>query len=177
MISQAFLGGGCFWCLEGIFKELEGVDKVVSGYMGGHIPNPSYEQVCLGNTGHAEVIKVNYHADVIDYQKLLRVFFSIHDPTTINRQGNDIGPQYRSVVFFESEEEKSLIQKVIHNLENKKLFANAIVTEIVPAATFYQAEGYHQDYLQNNSWQPYCQMVINPKLQKFREQWSALLRE
>ena len=116
--------------------------------MGGHIPNPSYEQVCLGNTGHAEVIKVNYHADVIDYQKLLRVFFSIHDPTTINRQGNDIGPQYRSVVFFESEEEKSLIQKVIHNLENKKLFANAIVTEIVPAATFYQAEGYHQDYLQ-----------------------------
>jgi peptide-methionine (S)-S-oxide reductase len=174
--EEALLAGGCFWCLEAVFDELQGVERVESGYMGGTIENPTYEQVCQGDTGHAEVVRVEFEPAVISYRKLLNVFFSIHDPTTLNRQGSDVGTQYRSAVFYLSPEQKSSADAVIDELTKQKVFGKPIVTEVVPAATFYVAEGYHQGYFENNAQQPYCQFVVSPKVAKFRQQWADRLK-
>jgi len=176
-MSKAFFGGGCFWCLDAIFRELKGVEKVISGYMGGHVTDPTYEQVCSGDTGHAEIIKICYQENLINYETLLEIFFSAHDPTTIDRQGHDIGSQYRSVIFYENHEEKTTVHKVIDEFLAKKVFPSPIVTEVLPVDSFYKAENYHQNYLFNNDSHPYCQAVINPKLDKFRRQWTSFLKE
>lgn len=166
------LGGGCFWCLEAVFVELQGVTKVVSGYAGGSVPNPSYEQVCSGATGHAEVTQVTFDPEVISTKEILSIFFGIHDPTTLNRQGNDVGTQYRSVIFYHNEQQKEIAQILINELNESHIWANPIVTEVVPLDSFYRAEDYHQEYYKYNSQQPYCQVVIAPKLAKFRKQFA-----
>ncbi len=173
----AFLGGGCFWCLEAVFDRLQGVDRVESGYMGGEVENPTYEQVCQGDTGHAEVIRIEFDPAVISYQELLDVFFSIHDPTTLNRQGSDVGTQYRSAIFYLSPEQQASATAAIDELTKKKVFAKPVVTELVPAVTFYPAEKYHQNYFENNPYQPYCQFVVSPKVAKFREKWATRLKQ
>jgi peptide-methionine (S)-S-oxide reductase len=155
-----------------VFKELKGVERVVSGYSGGTVPNPTYEQVCSIRTGHAEAVQITFDPTIISYKEILDVFFSIHDPTTLNRQGNDIGTQYRSAIFYHSDEQKTIAEQAIRELANKKLWASPIVTEVVPFDAFYLAEDYHQDYYQHNSAQPYCQIVISPKLSKFRSRFS-----
>lgn len=172
----ADLGGGCFWCLEAVYDELEGVQQVVSGYEGGHVDNPSYKQVCTGNTGHAEVVRVTFDPAVVSFEEILRVFFTIHDPTTLNRQGADVGTQYRSVIFYHDARQKETAAKLIAELNVEGIWPNPIVTEVTPASTFYPAEDYHQDYYVNNSYQPYCQVVINPKLAKFRKKYAAQLK-
>lgn len=169
-------GGGCFWCTEAVFQLLKGVESVMPGYTGGSIPNPTYRQVCDGNTGHVEATQIVYDADVIDLKDLLAVFFSSHDPTTLNRQGNDVGTQYRSAIFYETLEQKEIVEEYINTLTADKTFSNPIVTEVLPAETFYPAEDYHQNYFRNNEDQPYCQFVINPKVQKLREQYGRLLK-
>lgn len=174
--EEVILAGGCFWCLEAVFEQLQGVASVESGYMGGGIENPTYEQVCLGDTGHAEVVRVEFNPAVISYRELLQVFFSIHDPTTLNRQGSDVGTQYRSAIFYQSPEQQSCANAVIDELTKQKLFGSPIVTEVVPASTFYAAEGYHQRYFENNPQQPYCQFVVSPKVTKFRQQWAKRLK-
>ncbi len=168
-IERAILGGGCFWCLDAVFREVQGVTQVRSGYAGGARPSPSYEQICSGATGHAEVVEILFDASKIAYRTLLEIFFTIHDPTTLNRQGNDIGTQYRSVIFTTSDEQEDTAQEVISVLHITGAFKNAIVTEVTPAPEFWPAEDYHQDYFNHNSGQPYCQIVIGPKLQKFRQ--------
>ncbi|HEY8450335.1 MAG TPA: peptide-methionine (S)-S-oxide reductase MsrA [Bacillota bacterium] len=175
--ETATLGGGCFWCLEAVFRRLRGVDAVQSGYAGGHVPNPTYEQVCTGTTGHAEVVQITFDPHVISYRELLEVFFAIHDPTTPNRQGADVGPQYRSVIFYHSPEQKQIAEEVIADLERQRVWDAPIVTEIAPYTAFYPAEDYHRDYYERNPWQPYCQVVIAPKVAKFRKQFAAKLRE
>lgn len=170
--ETAILGGGCFWCLEAVFLELKGVRRVTSGYMGGATQNPTYRDVCSGTTGHAEVISVEFDRGEIDFRSLLEVFFAIHDPTTSNRQGNDIGTQYRSVIFYTSPKQKRVAEEVIAALEAAHAYASPIVTELAPAGTFYTAEDYHQDYYINNAYQPYCQFVVEPKLRKFREKFK-----
>lgn len=165
------LGGGCFWCTEAVFEQLNGVEQVESGYSGGTVPNPTYKQVCTGKTGHAEVIQITYYPKVISTKDLLRIFFVVHDPTTLNRQGNDIGTQYRSVIFYRSPEQKTAAEEVIKELNNKK-----IVTELAPFKTFYKAEDYHQEYYRLNGTQPYCQAVIAPKLAKFRAHFRDRLK-
>ena len=172
----ATLAGGCFWCLEAVFEQLKGVEKVVSGYAGGKVENPSYREVCTGNTGHAEVVQVTFDPHQISYRDLLGVFFSIHDPTTLNRQGADVGTQYRSAIFYHDEDQKSAAEGMIGELTAEKLWPNPIVTEIVAYAKFYPAEGYHQEYFRNNSYQPYCQVVIAPKVSKFRRQYLERLK-
>lgn len=172
----AFLAGGCFWCLEAVFDRLQGVASAESGYMGGAIENPTYEQVCEGDTGHAEVVRVEFDPATISYRELLQVFFSIHDPTTLNRQGSDVGTQYRSAIFYQSAEQKSCADAVIDELTKQKLYGAPIVTQVVPASTFYVAEGYHQRYFENNPQQPYCQFVVSPKVTKFRQQWADRLK-
>ena len=167
------LGGGCFWCLEAVFDEMEGVVSVESGYMGGKASNPTYQQVCTGRTGHAEVIQVTFDPAVTSFREILDVFFAIHDPTTLNRQGNDAGTQYRSVIFFNSPEQKAVAEETIRELTAKGVWKNPIVTEVTAATEFYPAEDYHQEYFQNNSYQPYCQMVVAPKVEKFRSKFSA----
>ena len=167
------LGGGCFWCLEAVFDEMEGVVSVESGYMGGKASNPTYQQVCTGRTGHAEVIQVTFDPAVTSFREILDVFFAIHDPTTLNRQGNDAGTQYRSVIFFNSPEQKAVAEETIRELTAKGVWKNPIVTEVTAATEFYSAEDYHQEYFQNNSYQPYCQMVVAPKVEKFRSKFSA----
>jgi peptide-methionine (S)-S-oxide reductase len=162
------LGGGCFWCLEAVFDEMEGVLSVESGYMGGKVPNPTYQAVCTGKTGHAEVIQVTFDPAVTSLREILDVFFAIHDPTTLNRQGNDVGTQYRSVIFYHSPEQKAVAESAIRALKVKP-----VVTEVTPATDFYRAEDYHQEYFQNNSYQPYCQFVVAPKVEKFRSKFSA----
>jgi peptide-methionine (S)-S-oxide reductase len=174
--EEASFAGGCFWCLEAVYGRLQGVESVESGYMGGSIANPTYEQVCQGDTGHAEVVRVEFDPSAISYRELLNVFFSIHDPTTLNRQGSDVGTQYRSAVFYRSPEQKSDAEAVIDELTTQKVFAKPIVTEVVPASTFYIAEGYHQRYFENNPLQPYCQFVVSPKIAKFRQQWADRLK-
>ncbi len=169
-------GGGCFWCTEAVFQLLKGVVSVMPGYTGGTVPNPTYRQVCDGNTGHVEATQIIYDADVIDLKDLLAVFFSSHDPTTLNRQGNDVGTQYRSAIFYETPEQKEIVEAFIATLTADKTFSNPIVTEVLPAETFYPAEDYHQNYFRNNEDQPYCQFVINPKVQKLREQYGRLLK-
>jgi len=177
ILAIATLGGGCFWCLEAVYKELKGVQSVESGYAGGHVQNPTYKQVCTGNTGHAEVVQIHYNPEQISYKDLLNVFFSIHDPTTLNRQGADIGTQYRSVIFYHNETQREIAESSIKELEQKDLWANPIVTEIKPFQKFFRAEEYHQDYYINNSNQPYCQVVIAPKITKFRKKFLDQLKQ
>jgi len=162
------LGGGCFWCLEAVFDEMDGVLSVESGYMGGKVPDPTYQQVCTGKTGHAEVVQVTFDPSVTTLREILDVFFAIHDPTTLNRQGNDVGTQYRSAVFYHSPEQKTVVEEAIRELKK-----GSIVTEVTAATQFYPAEDYHQEYFQNNSSQPYCQFVVAPKVDKFRSKFSS----
>ncbi len=175
-LKVATFGGGCFWCTEAIFEELKGVYKVVSGYSGGHVPNPTYRQVCTGTTGHAEVVQVWYHPDEISYEDLVKVFFATHDPTTLNRQGNDVGTQYRSVIFYHDEEQKAIAERLKAEFA-PTLWDDPIVTEISPFTAFYPAEDYHQEYFRNNPNQPYCQIVINPKVRKFRKMFADKLKQ
>ena len=165
----ATLGGGCFWCLEAVYDEVRGVDSVESGYMGGSKPNPTYEQVCSGATGHAEVVQVSFDPKVVSFREILEVFFVIHDPTTLNRQGNDTGTQYRSAIFHHSAEQKAAAEQVIANLGKAGIYDDPIVTEVVAVSTFYVAEKYHQEYFRSNPSQPYCAFVVKPKLAKFRK--------
>lgn len=173
--EHAILAGGCFWCLEAVYEKLRGVSKVESGYMGGSISHPSYEQVCTGATGHAEVVRVTFDPTQISYRQILDVFFTIHDPTTLNRQGNDVGTQYRSALFYVDAEQKACAETVISELTAQKLFDAPIVTEVVPVEEFYIAEQYHQAYFENNPYQGYCQYVVAPKVAKFRSRWKHLL--
>jgi peptide-methionine (S)-S-oxide reductase len=174
--ETAYLAGGCFWCLEVVYEELGGVQEVVSGYSGGDITNPSYKQVITGSTGHAETVKVVFDPEQISYKEILKVFFSIHDPTSLNRQGADVGTQYRSAVFYSSPEQKAATVEMIRKLEEEKVWDEPIVTEVVPLETFYPAEDYHQEYYKNNPEQAYCQVVISPKLTKFRREFSHRLK-
>jgi peptide-methionine (S)-S-oxide reductase len=172
----ATLGGGCFWCLEAVYKDLKGVERVVSGYAGGEVENPSYEQVCGGRTGHAEVVQIEFDPQVVTYRDLLDVFFTIHDPTTKDRQGADVGPQYRSIVLYHSPEQRAEAERAIADLEAKRIWRTPIVTELAPLETFYPAEAYHQDYYEQNPRQRYCQIVIAPKVAKFRKEHLARLK-
>jgi peptide-methionine (S)-S-oxide reductase len=172
----ATLGGGCFWCLEAVYKDLKGVESVVSGYAGGEVENPSYEQVCGGGTGHAEVVQIAFDPQVVSYRDLLDVFFTIHDPTTRDRQGADVGPQYRSIILYHSPEQKTAAEQAIADLDAKGVWHAPIVTEIVPLEQFYPAESYHQDYFKQNPRQSYCQIVIAPKVAKFRKEFLAKLK-
>jgi peptide-methionine (S)-S-oxide reductase len=175
--QKATLAGGCFWCLEAVFEELKGVVSVESGYAGGHVPNPSYQAVCTGMTGHAEAVQITFDPQELSYADLLRVFFSIHDPTTRNRQGADIGSQYRSAIFYHNEEQKRIAEEVIQEIDGTKIWSNPIVTEVKPLESFYMAEGYHQEYYVNNRNQPYCRVVIDPKVAKFRKQYFDRLKK
>jgi peptide-methionine (S)-S-oxide reductase len=180
MTSQqevATLGGGCFWCLEAVFDELQGVVDVVSGYTGGAVANPSYQAVCAGTTGHAEVVQVTFDPDQLSFKELLQVFFTIHDPTSLNRQGADVGTQYRSVIFYHSPEQKAVSQAVMGELEAAGLWSNPIVTELSPLTEFYPAEDYHQEYFARNAYQPYCQMVVAPKVAKFRQKFLQKVKK
>jgi peptide-methionine (S)-S-oxide reductase len=174
--QTAVLGGGCFWCLEAVFNRLQGVLAVESGYAGGHTQNPSYDDVCGGGTGHAEVVRVVFDPAALSYGDLLRVFFSIHDPTTRDRQGNDVGTQYRSVIFAQNAEQRAQAVSVIDELTAQKIWDDPIVTEVADAAVFYPAENYHQQYFERNRSQPYCQFVVAPKVAKFRKQFADRLR-
>ena len=174
--ETATLGGGCFWCLEAAFQRLQGVESVVSGYAGGTVPDPDYRQVCAGTTGHAEVVQVRFDNAVIDFATLLQVFFTIHDPTTLNRQGADVGTQYRSVIFYHDPAQEQIARAVIADLCAQTVWDAPIVTQVLPLPTFYPAESYHQDYYRQNPYQGYCQVVISPKLAKLRERHAGLLR-
>lgn len=167
--AVATFGGGCFWCVEAVFQELKGVEKIVPGYAGGKVPNPTYQQVCTGTTGHAEVAQITYDPKVISYPEMLEVFWKTHDPTTLNRQGNDVGPQYRSIILYHDEAQKQAAESIKAKLNESGAFDRPIVTEIVPLTKFYPAEDYHHDYYRLNPQQPYCQYVIVPKLEKFRK--------
>lgn len=171
------LGGGCFWCIEAIYQELNGVIEAVSGYSGGKIKNPNYEQVCSGTTGHAEVIQVTFNSEIITFKKILGVFFSTHNPTTLNRQGNDVGTQYRSVIFYHTQKQNQITLGVIKELGDAGTFKDPIVTEISPFKKFYKAENYHQDYFKLNASQPYCKVIIQPKVDKFRENYANNLKD
>ena len=172
----ATFGSGCFWCSEAVFSELQGVLKVEPGYSGGDVPSPTYEDVCSDSTGHAEVARVTFDPAVISYRELLEVLFSTHDPTTLNRQGADVGTQYRSVVFYGDDSQRAEAEKIIRELTDEKVFRNPIVTEVAPLKEFYPAEDYHRDYYKRNTMQPYCQAVIAPKLAKFRAHWKTKLK-
>jgi peptide methionine sulfoxide reductase msrA/msrB len=168
-IEEITLGGGCFWCVEAVYLHLKGVIKVESGYSGGFIKNPAYREVCNGTTGHAEVVKITYDAHEISLQKILEVFFTVHDPTSLNRQGNDVGTQYRSVIYFHHAEQEQIAKSIINQLQEQKVFFNPIVTEVKPFETFYKAEDYHQNYYNQHKSEPYCELVIAPKLEKFKK--------
>ena len=172
----ATLAGGCFWCLEASYQQLKGVEKVVSGYAGGHIPNPDYRTVCTGATGHAEVVQITYDPVVITYGDLLDVFFTIHDPTTLNRQGNDVGTQYRSAIYYHTPEQKQIAEDKIRALAAEGIWKNPIVTEVTPLDVFYPAEDYHQNYYNNNPYQGYCRVVVAPKVAKVRQKYLAKLK-
>ena len=173
----ATLGGGCFWCLEAVFEQVDGVDSVVSGYCGGHGKRPDYAAVCAGNTGHAEVVRIRFDADEISYQELLEIFFVIHDPTTLNRQGNDIGTQYRSAIFYHSAAQKEAAESLIARLQQEEVWSTPPVTEVRPVAPFFAAEEYHQHYFGRNPGQAYCQLVVAPKLANFRQRFAARIRK
>jgi peptide-methionine (S)-S-oxide reductase len=175
-LETAVFGGGCFWCVEAIFQNLRGVESVVSGYAGGEMGNPDYEHVSMGTTGHAEVVKVEFDPGVISYEILLNVFFSTHDPTTLNKQGADVGTQYRSVILYTTEEQKNLAESFIKKLMDSGEYEKPIVTEVKALEKFYSAEGYHQNYYESNKNQPYCQVVIDPKVKKFREKFREYLK-
>ena len=172
----ATLGGGCFWCVEAVFIQLIGVESAISGYMGGHVDNPTYEQVCAKTTGHAEVVNVTFDSEVISFEDVLNIFFATHDPTTLNRQGNDVGPQYRSGIWYHSEEQKRIAEAIIARIEAEGIYRDRIVTEVTPASTFWVAEDYHQDYFVNNPRSGYCAYVIAPKVAKFRKQYFERLK-
>lgn len=176
MLKQAYFGGGCFWCLEAVFGRLTGVEKVTSGYAGGHDPEPTYQKVCTGETGHAEIVRIDYDPDKISYEELLKFFWTFHDPTTLNRQGHDIGTQYRSIVFYKNEAEKEIIQTSIASVASE-LYDDPVVTEVVPLETFYPAEEIHYQYFQNNPQNRYCQLVIAPKVAKLKQEYSDKIRQ
>ncbi|OLS32988.1 MAG: Peptide methionine sulfoxide reductase MsrA [Candidatus Heimdallarchaeota archaeon AB_125] len=171
------LGGGCFWCIEAVFSELNGVQTAESGYSGGKVDDPTYEQVCSGSTGHAEVVQVQFNSEIISFREILEIFFSVHDPTTLNRQGNDIGSQYRSVILYHSEEQREVAQKVITELNGSEKWKDSIVTELTAFDKFYKAEEYHQNYFKLNASQPYCKVVIEPKVTKFRKLYLNQLKQ
>ena len=175
-IDTATFGSGCFWCTEAVFEQLDGVEQVVSGYSGGHVQNPSYKEVCTGTTGHAEVCRIIFNADIISYEELLDVFWHIHDPTTLNRQGNDVGPQYRSVIFYHSPMQKKAAEESRDKMDRSGMFKDPIVTEISPIQNFYEAEDYHQEFFANNPSQAYCSYVIAPKIQKFKAKYQDKLK-
>lgn len=176
-LDIATLGGGCFWCLEAVYTELRGVLKVESGYSGGTVKNPSYEQVCSDETGHAEVVQVTFDPSVITYREILQVFFSIHDPTTLDRQGADAGSQYRSVIFYNSDNQKKVAEEVNEEINKSKMWGKPTVTQLVPLAEFYKAEEYHQNYFENNPNQPYCRAIVAPKVSKFRKHYFDKLKK
>lgn len=175
-LQKITFGNGCFWCTEAIFTTVKGVQKVASGYMGGHVKNPTYKQVCRGDTGHAEVTELEYDADEISFDELLLIFFRTHNPTTLNRQGNDVGTQYRSVIFYHTDEQKAQAEAMIKKLTDEQVFDNPIVTEVTPAGEFYKAEDYHQNYFADNQSQPYCAYVIQPKLNKFAKEFTEKIK-
>jgi len=175
-LETATLAAGCFWCVEAVFDDLNGVEDVVSGYAGGHTENPTYRQVCNGDTGHAEVAQIRFDPSVISFKDILRVFFSVHDPTTLNRQGHDIGTQYRSAIFYHNDEQKRDAEEVIKEITDEGVYDDPIVTEVVPLEKFWPAEDYHQEYFANNPNQPYCQAVVSPKVRKFRQKFADRLK-
>ncbi len=174
--ETATLGGGCFWCLEAVYEGMRGVLSVSSGYMGGHTENPTYKDVCTGRAGHVEVVQVTFDPDIVSYRDILEVFFAIHDPTTRDQQGNDVGPQYRSVIFYQSDEQRAAAEEMIRALNAAAVWSGPLVTEVRPATTFYRAEDYHQEYSRNNPQQPYCSYVVAPKVRKFREKFVTRLK-
>lgn len=174
-VETIIFGGGCFWCTEGVFRMFKGVSSVESGYSGGDTENPSYDEICTGNTNHAEVVKIDYDPNLISLEVLLEVFFASHNPTTLNRQGNDIGTQYRSVIFYFNQDQKDIINNYIKNIQSE--FSDKIVTEVVEYSNFYKAEDYHQNYYENNTNAPYCQIVIDPKIDKIRKKYADLLKK
>jgi len=171
------LGGGCYWCVEAVYENLDGVKSVVSGFSGGKTVNPTYEEVCTGETGHAEVVQITYDKNITDINEIFKVFFTVHDPTTLNRQGADVGTQYRSVIFYKNDEQKKAAQSIIAELNKAKVYNNPIVTKLEPFKVFYKAEDYHQNYYANNKNQPYCKMVIQPKLEKFEKVFKDKLKK
>ena len=175
-LEKATLGGGCFWCTEAVYLELKGVSDVKPGYSGGDVKNPSYKEVCTGTTGHAEVVQITFDPDVVSYSQILEVFFMTHDPTTLNRQGNDVGTQYRSVIFYHNEKQKEVAEKVIKLFKDEQVYDKPIVTEVAPFDTFYVAEDYHLNYYNRNKSQGYCQYIITPKLEKFRKIFKDQLK-
>ena len=176
-LETATFGTGCFWCTEAIFQDLKGVHQVISGYTGGSVENPSYQQVCTGTTGHAEAVQITFDPEIITFEDLLYVFWRTHDPTTLNRQGADVGPQYRSAIFYHNDKQKTLAEKSLKETDASGLWPNPIVTEISPYQTFYQAEDYHQNYYKDNPNQPYCRAVIDPKVRKFRKEFQGQLKD
>lgn len=175
-METATLGGGCFWCIEAVMKRLRGVEEVVSGYAAGHVEDPTYEEVCGGATGHAEVVRVRFDPEVISYRDLLEIFFTVHDPTTPNRQGADVGPQYRSIILHHSDEQRAVAEETLRDLEAEGLWDDPVVTQLEPLEAFYRAEEYHQDYFQKNPTQPYCQAVVAPKMAKLRKKHADKLK-
>ena len=175
--ETATLGGGCFWCLEAVYQQMQGVASIVSGYMGGDVANPTYEQVCTGKTGHVEVVQVTFDPEIASYREILNVYFAMHDPTSMDRQGNDVGSQYRSVIFYHNDGQRSVAEETIRQLNGERIWDAPIVTEVRPAGPFYHAEDYHQDYFRNHPAQPYCAFVVAPKVRKFREKFAARLRK
>ncbi len=171
------LGGGCYWCVEAVYEDLNGVKSVVSGFSGGNIANPTYEEVCTGKTGHAEVVQITYDKTVTDINEIFMVFFTVHDPTTLNRQGADVGTQYRSVIFYKNDEQRKAAQSIIAELNKAKVYSSPIVTKVEPFKKFYKAEDYHQNYYANNKNQPYCKMVIQPKIEKFEKVFKDKLKK
>ncbi len=176
-IEVATLGGGCFWCIEAVFEAVDGVVDVISGYAGGHLPNPTYEQVCTGTTGHAEVCQIYFDTTKISYREILEIFFTVHDPTTLNRQGADVGEQYRSIILYHTPQQKATAESFIAELEQSRVFPNPIVTEVKPLKQFYPAEDYHQDYFRKHPEQAYCSLVIRPKLEKFKTHFPDKLKQ
>lgn len=174
--ETATLGGGCFWCLEAVFQEMQGILSVAPGYMGGRVENPTYEQVCGGGTGHVEVTQLVFDAAAVSFRDILNVFFAIHDPTSLDRQGNDVGSQYRSAIFYHSAEQKQAAEDAIREMDAERIWSKPIVTEVRPAETFYRAEDYHQEYFRNHPNQPYCAYIVAPKVKKFREKFTARIR-
>lgn len=175
-IQQATLAGGCFWCIESAFNTVEGIESAFSGYAGGHVDNPSYQQVCSEKTGHAEVVRVNFDADIISYRDVLEIFFSLHNPTQLNRQGNDVGTQYRSAIYYHDEAQKQQAQAIIAEIEKQQIWPEAVVTEVTEINNYFQAEDYHQDYFSNNPQNQYCNMVVAPKLAKFKKNFASRLK-
>jgi peptide-methionine (S)-S-oxide reductase len=176
-LETAILGGGCFWCLEAVYDQLTGVVSVESGYSGGTVAGPSYQEVCTGATGHAEVVRVNFDPEIVSYREILQIFFTIHDPTSLNRQGADVGTQYRSVILYRDEAQKQIASEVIREIEAEKIWDKPLVTQLVPFEAFYIAEDYHQEYFKKNPYQGYCQMVVAPKVAKFRQKFAARLKQ